>query len=534
MASASISDSASDFLKPVTCCPICQNRRIYYAFAVEQSRVVRCNNCGFIFSNPQPTDAVLTRIHDKPPAGDPGLSSPDTTEVLKSEAAIGYLDHVDQWLTDRSREISLLELGCGEGNLLVEAERRGYRVTGIEHSLRAAAHAQARLQKGRVLHGELADQSLPDESFDVCVLVDAIERLRDPRATLRMLWQKLRPNGLIFIATPSRESWTARLMGSYWTESKTERLSYFNRRTLETLLWQVGFENLSATPGGKYVSLDYVAAHFKKYPVPIWTPLIVTADRLTPASWRRAPLKIAGSELLNVARKGVRHERPLVSIVVPVYNERATVTELLAHLDAKQLHGTDKEIIIVESNSSDGSREVVRMYENRPGFTVILEDRPRGKGAATRAGITAAHGDIVMIQDADLEYDMDDYDALLEPILQGRQAFVLGARHGGAFWKMRQFRSAYGASIVMNLAHWAFTWMINVCFFVNLRDPFTMYKIFRRDCVTGLKFQCNRFDFDWELLILLVRRGYRPIEIPVNYRSRSFSEGKKSALSAIR
>jgi len=145
----------------------------------------------------------------------------------------------------------------------------------------------------------------------------------------------------------------------------------------------------------------------------------------------------------------------------------------------------DKEVIIVESNSTDGSREIVRTYEQRPGFRVVLEEAPRGKGAATRIGLAAARGDIVMIQDSDLEYDFDDYDALLEPILSGRQAFVLGARHGGAFWKMRQFTNARGMSLVMNLAHWVFTWMINLCFLVRLRDPFTMYKVFRRDCING-------------------------------------------------
>jgi hypothetical protein len=81
--------------------------------------------------------------------------------------------------------------------------------------------------------------------------------------------------------------------------------------------------------------------------------------------------------------------------------------------------------------------------------------------------------------------------------------------------------------MVMNFAHWGFTMLINACFGVWLRDPFTMYKVFRRDCIAGLRFRCNRFDFDWELLILLIKKGYRPIEIPVNYRSRSFAEGKK-------
>jgi glycosyltransferase involved in cell wall biosynthesis len=216
-----------------------------------------------------------------------------------------------------------------------------------------------------------------------------------------------------------------------------------------------------------------------------------------------------------------------VSIIVPAYNERATIGRLLDGVAAKTLAGLDKEIIVVESNSTDGTREIVQGYADRPGFRVLLEERPRGKGAATRLGLAAARGDIVLIQDADLEYDLDDYELLLEPVVAGREAFVLGARHGGRSWKIRTFSDQPLHAFVLNAAHWSFTMMINLSLGVWLRDPFTMFKVFRRDCVHGLRFECNRFDFDWELLIKLVRKGYRPLEIPVNYRSRSFKEGKK-------
>ena len=92
---------------------------------------------------------------------------------------------------------------------------------------------------------------------------------------------------------------------------------------------------------------------------------------------------------------------------------------------------------------------------------------------------------------------------------------------------VRQFSGQHGLSLFLNLGHWFFTTLINLLFFQRLRDPFTMYKVFRRDCLFGLDFECNRFDFDFELLIKLIRKGYRPIELPVNYRSRSYKEGKK-------
>jgi glycosyltransferase involved in cell wall biosynthesis len=221
------------------------------------------------------------------------------------------------------------------------------------------------------------------------------------------------------------------------------------------------------------------------------------------------------------------HLPTTLSVIVPVYNEIDTVTAALDALVAKQIPGWTIEIIIIESNSTDGSRAAVLAYQGRPRVTLILEDRPRGKGHAVRAGLARATGDVLLIQDADLEYDLADYEVLLAPIAAGRQEFVLGSRHGEGGWAIRRFSDQPFQGFVLNVAHWGFTVMINVALGMWLSDPFTMYKVFRRSCLDGLTFECNRFDFDWELLIKLVRKGHRPVEIPVSYRSRSFKQGKK-------
>jgi glycosyltransferase involved in cell wall biosynthesis len=217
----------------------------------------------------------------------------------------------------------------------------------------------------------------------------------------------------------------------------------------------------------------------------------------------------------------------VLSVIVPVFNEHPTVREALDALLAKEIPGFVIEIIIVESNSTDGSRDIVLGYRAHPRVKLVLEDRPCGKGHAVRAGFALAAGDILLIQDADLEYDLADYEELLSPIATGRQTFVLGSRHGPGGWAIRQFDDQPLHAFALNLAHWMFTLMINLSLGIWLRDPFTMYKVFRRDCLENLTFECNRFDFDFELLIKLIRKGHRPIEIPVNYRSRSFKEGKK-------
>ena len=230
---------------------------------------------------------------------------------------------------------------------------------------------------------------------------------------------------------------------------------------------------------------------------------------------------------ISAKRARARTHR-ICSIVVPVFNEKDTFPELMRRLLAKRLDhlGLEREIILVESNSTDGTRELVAALDGTPGVRILWQDRPRGKGNAVRAGFAAASGDIVMIQDADLEYDLDDYAALLEPLLQERAAFVLGSRHSGRV-RMRRFTDQRLLGEICNAAHLVLTAVINILYLQRLKDPFTMFKVFRRDCLYGLEFECNRFDFDHELLIKLLLKGYRPLEIPVNYCSRSFKQGKK-------
>jgi len=219
--------------------------------------------------------------------------------------------------------------------------------------------------------------------------------------------------------------------------------------------------------------------------------------------------------------------RAALSVIVPVFNEIATVGSALEQIVGKEIAGLTIEIVIVESNSPDGSRAEVLKYRNHPRVKLVLEEQARGKGHAVRAGLEQATGDIILIQDADLEYDLDDYEVLLAPIRSGRQSFVLGARHGHGGWAIRKFSDQPLQAFVLNLGHWGFTTLINVSLGIWLTDPFTMYKVFRRDAIAGLRFECDRFDFDWELLIKLVRRGHTPIEIPISYNSRSFKQGKK-------
>ena len=219
------------------------------------------------------------------------------------------------------------------------------------------------------------------------------------------------------------------------------------------------------------------------------------------------------------------------SIVVPVYNERATVGPLLDLVLAAPLPGgLEKEVIIVVGRSTDGTESVVAGYEKRPGVKVVYEDAPRGKGAAVRTGLALVTGDLVIVQDGDLEYKPEEYPKVLAPLLAGECEIVFGSRvlaHPQQ-WQFRRFggfERIYG--LFVNFGGVLFTTMFNVLYGTALSDGATMYKIFRAADVKGITLRSDGFDYDWEISAKLARKGLRFGEVPVAYKARSRAEGKK-------
>jgi glycosyltransferase involved in cell wall biosynthesis len=485
--------------------------------------------------NPQTDNKLLAEIYSNDYfvlSGD--KEGIDHVENLKRSTANRYLDIL---LQDRSTSnCTLLEVGCGTGDFLACAAQRGLKVTGIEYSSHACSTARSKLKadQGEIIQGEL--QVLmggPKERFDFIVFCDVLDHVRDPRIFLRIVHDLLKPNGEIFCVVPSLDSWSAKLMKSNWMEFKLEHLFYFNARNLRSLLLQEGFKDCQNFPARKTLSIEDIADHFKKHPVSGWSNLVRLVHLMLPSKVLRKPFSITASGIGVKAKKNSIKGNLKLSIIMPAYNEATTIKPVIDKVLNKTIDEIDIELILIESNSTDGTRDIVLHYSNHPRVTLIFEDKPSGKGHAVRAGFEVAKGDFILIQDADDEYDIEDYDALLEPLRDGRETFVLGARHGsGGAFKMRQFAGQPLHAFVLNIGHWFFTFLINLFYGVWLRDPFTMYKVFRRDCIQGLAFECNRFDFDHELIIKLIRRGYRPIEIPVNYRSRTFLEGKKVRMFA--
>ncbi len=477
--------------------------------------------------NPQPPDEELRRVYaanyflcDETPEQRAGSSG------MRRATARLHLDLLASYRGMRGGR--LLEIGCGRGDFLVEARAEGFEVTGVEISSEAANVARSQLEDGPILCGRIDQLGLPGRSFDVCVLIDVIEHLRDPVSALESIHHVLKPGGVVFIQTPSRDSWPARLLKQRWMEFKSDHLFYFDQETIQHLLCKTGYHEVVLNPAKKVLTIEYIRHHFERFRVLGLTPLIRCGYHLTPRVLRPQRLTLYAGGMTVMARTADLHHRRKLSVIVPVYNERGTFRRLMDSLIRKEIDGVDMDIVVVESNSTDGTREDVLQYQADPRVKIVLEERPRGKGHAVRTGLEHVEGDFVLIQDADLEYDLEDYDALLEPLRHFRKAFVLGSRHTPVgTGKIREFERQPMLAAVLNLGHAVFAFLLNIMFGARLKDPFTMYKVFRRDCLYGLSFTCNRFDFDFELVVKLLRKGYKPLEIPVNYRSRSFADGKK-------
>lgn len=207
----------------------------------------------------------------------------------------------------------------------------------------------------------------------------------------------------------------------------------------------------------------------------------------------------------------------LLSVVIPVYNEKNTLLEIINKIDALP-KTINRELILVDDGSTDGTRDLLKKLESRSDIKIIYKEKNSGKGDSLKIGFANSKGDYVIVQDADLEYDPGDYIKLLEKIEGKKKTIVYGSRFMGKYEDMSSLHY-YGNKFL--------TLITNLLFGVSLTDMETCYKLFPGEFIRNLKLRANRFDFEPEITAKICKSGYKIIEVPISYYGRKHSEGKK-------
>lgn len=206
-----------------------------------------------------------------------------------------------------------------------------------------------------------------------------------------------------------------------------------------------------------------------------------------------------------------------LSIIMPVYNEEKTIGEILKRIKKVPLN-IEKEIIVVDDSSLDSTKNILKKIDDK-NINIIYHDKNQGKGAAVRTGLKHATGDIIIIQDADLEYSPEEYPNLIQPILDGKTEVVYGSRFKGRMTGPNLFSHVYGNKIL--------TLITKLLYFHNVSDMETCYKVFKKEVLKDIDLKAKRFDFEPEITAKIIKKGYKIYEVPITYKSRLFDEGKK-------
>ena len=208
-----------------------------------------------------------------------------------------------------------------------------------------------------------------------------------------------------------------------------------------------------------------------------------------------------------------------LTVIIPVYNEVNNINTIVKRVQDTKLAS---EIVIVDDGSKDGTRDILQKMDGRKKVRVILHEKNQGKGAAVVTGMQAAQGDVLLIQDADLEYDPRDYPALLKPIQEGLAEVVYGSRFLGGAHRVTMFWHQVANNLL--------TLMTNILYDSILTDMETGYKVFRREVIEGMTIKAKSFNFEPEFTAKILKRKYRIFEVPITFNPRDYSEGKKIKL----
>jgi Glycosyl transferase family 2 len=487
-------------------CPVCGADAERYLFHERGARFVQCRSCDAVYVNP-PARELHDYFNVASTGGGPTIEDHDHVrkelgDILRYAAQV-----------HRAHRGSSPRRAIVAGRMVEELDAGSLDVKAV----RLTRDQTLRLVNDADVSAIVASI---DDDVDLLVLNQLLEACPRASDVAAELAARLPSRASLVVVYSNVASFPGRLLRRYWRRFFDWKAVYFNSENLRGMFERRGLRPVAQSG----LNTSYAVTRALGLALP-GTPAAGIARRLgLGAVSARVP---TGTYVSIFERADASDADELLSVIVPAFNEAGYLGAVLDELLGKQF-SIPHEIIVVESNSTDGTREIVQSYEGQRGLRAIYEDRPRGKGSAVRRGLAEATGTIVLIQDADFEYDLDDYEALLDPIVQRRTGFVLGSRSLGLDdWKVRRYASSRVKALLMNVAQLVFARTFNALFQQRTTDINTMFKVFRRECLDGVNFDGMGFNFDIELACMLVKNGYSPMEVPVNYVARSFDEGKK-------
>lgn len=505
--------------------------RDLYQFESVKKKIAICNYCEMMVLDPMPTVEELkevykedyfsnAKLHEGEVSGIYGYSDYISERINKQSAYKLNLAIIKRYILSLPEEAKLLDYGCGLGHFLDIAYDSKYKVSGLEFNPSAIDYIRGRY----TYHVQHTEKLAEIDKQDVITAFDVFEHLQDPVGTLKSFHEKLNPNGLLVISTMDSRSITSKILGKRLEDFRrtSEHLYFFSRKNITQILEQNGFDVLHIHSQGHSFPLGILATRISNM-IPIVGGILKFVLFLMPFLKNVNIYLNPLTKMVVYARKRPDDEsnHKLLSLVMPAYNEQLYVEKVVEKVLSTD-YEMDFELVFVDDGSTDRTLELVEKYKARENVRVISAPH-KGKGAAVRRGIKESRGDLVIIQDADLEYDPSEIKTLIEAMKKSKSIVVFGSRFTGKYRKT--------GSLLYTAGNLFLTFFTNLMTGLNLSDMETCYKLFNGRLIRSIHLESEGFEFEPEITCRLSHKKIDIIEAPITYMARTRFQGKKIKIS---
>jgi len=528
-------------------CEFCGHEGSQLRFDFGDSKIFFCRTCQTSFTHPKPNEKALAEVYNENYFTNEKLSSGDVnhtygyqdfekTKQLNAQSNTRICRELLQLFNGDCAGKSLLDYGCGLGAFLTSAAEAGFNVEGVEFNEFAAKRVEKKFNYKIYDHNAINEIKENGTRYDVITLFDVFEHLLEPQRTLLELHGLLNENGILVIGTTDFNHIIPRILGKHFEDFRRirEHIFFLGKKQLLSLVKMSGFRHLKTQPQKIRLGAYDLACRLEGMKIP-GAGLLKAVIGKTALKNLLLPINFGMKYLAYFSKNEIKAHTPPASnlltspvkltIVIPVYNEEKTIEHVIERVLAVKIKKVRTNLIVVDDGSTDNSRMILNKLQDIHKFQLILQPKNGGKGSAIREGIKHADGDLVIIQDADLEYEPNDYEKLIAPIISDNADAVYGSRFLSPERRVMGFWHTYGNKFL--------TFFCNLVVNRYITDMETCYKVMRTDIAKSLNLRSRRFDVEPEITCKLALNQHRIYEVPIRYHARSFKEGKKIGMKDL-